>query len=138
MAMESGLSLAFFAVGLATQAGALMLARRSWRRLRRGGRTSGRVVASEAEWISSANGPGREFHFPVVTFKTVMGQEITFRSDTGEGRAKPVGTEVPVLYDPDNPSDATLGSFKALWLIPVVLSLFGMPFLLIGLFGLGG
>lgn len=138
MAGDSGLHWAFLLAGLAVQAGALLLARSSLRRLHAGGRTRGQVVANEEEWVSSASGPGRMFHFPVVSFTTLNGEKRTFRSTTGEGRPKAVGSEVPVLYDPENPSGATLGTFKALWLFPVALSLAGMPFLILGLTGLLG
>jgi hypothetical protein len=138
MVMDSGFHWAFFMAGLAVQAGALLLARSSLRSLRAGGRTRGRVVANEEEWVSSGRGPGRMYHFPVVSFTTLSGEKLTFRSTTGEGRPKAVGSEVTVLYDPENPSGATLGTFKALWLFPVALSLAGMPFLILGMMGLLG
>jgi hypothetical protein len=138
MATDSGFHWAFFMAGLAVQAGALLLARNSLRSLRAGGRARGRVVANEEEWGRMGSGPGRMFHFPVVSFTTLNGEKLTFRSTTGEGRPKAVGSEVTVLYDPENPSGATLGTFTALWFFPVALSLVGMPFLILGLMGLLG
>ena len=51
-----------------------------------------------------------------------------------EGRVR--GSAVRVLYEPQRPQGAELASFRTLWLFPVVTSIFGLPFLGAGLFGL--
>ena len=47
----------------------------------------------------------------------------------------PVGTRVELLYDPANPTDATIKSFTEIWFLPIVLLLLGLPFLLVGIVG---
>jgi hypothetical protein len=47
-----------------------------------------------------------------------------------------VGTPLPVVYDPAQPSRAELATFRSLWLFPLLVSLLGLPFLVAGLVSL--
>jgi hypothetical protein len=135
MAADPGLSWAFVAVGAATQGGALLLLRPTIRLLRAGGDAEGTVVDNEASVVQS-RGPARTFYFPVVQFTTNHGERISFTSRTGSLTARPKGSAVRVLYDPQRPQGEELASFRTLWLFPVLTSAFGLPFLAAGLFGL--
>jgi hypothetical protein len=135
MAADPGLSWAFVAVGMATQGGALLLLRPTLRLLRAGGVAEGTVVDNEASLVQS-RGPARTFYLPIVQFTTKRGERISFTSRTGGLSARPKGSVVRVLYDPQRPQRAELASFRTLWLFPVVTSAFGLTFLAAGLFGL--
>ena len=51
------------------------------------------------------------------------------------GKPLPVGTRVPLLYDPAQPPDAMVNSFAAMWIFPILTLVFGLPFLAIGVSG---
>lgn len=136
MAFDPGLSWAFVAIGVATQGGALLLARRPIRLLRAGGRARGMLLDSEKAMVQANRGPARPFYFPVVSFTTPQGERICFKSSTGQRSAHSKGSDVRVLFDPARPHDAELVSFKTLWLFPTVTAAFGLPFLAAGVIGL--
>ncbi|MDH5285623.1 MAG: DUF3592 domain-containing protein [Betaproteobacteria bacterium] len=126
----------FVAAGAFAQGVALMLARRSAARLSAGGRAMGKVARNEEQLVERSKGAPRTFYFPVVEFDTPQGQSVVFRSDTGRGAPTPVGTPLPVVYDPAQPSRAELATFRSLWLFPLLVSLLGLPFLVAGLVSL--
>jgi uncharacterized protein DUF3592/TIR domain-containing protein len=73
-------------------------------------------------------------YFPVVEFKIAGGRSVTFRSSFGSSPpAHEVGEAVPVLYDPRQPSNATIRSFFVLWGPALGLVFFGAVFGAIGL-----
>lgn len=136
MAADQGLGWALLGAGVATQVIALLLLRRPLRLLRSGGKTRGVVVANEESMHASTGGRPSLFFFPVVEFTTREGRSIRFTSDTGRRVAPPKGSSVRVLYDPNQPYDASLATFSALWMFPLVTSAFGMPFVVAGLVAL--
>jgi hypothetical protein len=136
MASDLGMSLAFVAVGLATQGGALLLARRPIRLLRAGGSARGTVLDNEESMLQSGRGAASKFYFPLIGFTTAKDERIRFTSAIGRGRALPKGSEVRVLYDPAKPDEAELATFKTLWAPSTVTAVFGLPFLAAGLIGL--
>ncbi len=133
---DPGLSWAFVAIGAAAQGGALLLLRRPMRLLRAGGDAQGTVEDNEESLVQSTRGPARTFYFPVVQFTTKRGERISFKSQTGGLTARPKGSAVRVLYDPQRPQEGELATFQTLWLFPVVTAAFGLPFLAAGLFSL--
>lgn len=122
----------FIAAGAFAQGVAPVLARRSFSRLPAGGRAMGKVARNEEQVVERSKGAPRTFHFPVVEFDAPIGESIVFRSDTGRGAPTPVGTVLPVVYDPAQPSRAELATFRSLWLFPLLVALFGLPFLVAG------
>ncbi|WP_204300117.1 DUF3592 domain-containing protein [Actinoplanes campanulatus] len=89
-------------------AGLIVAAVRRWSSLRTltasGRQTTARVVDNQLESWSD----GRTSFRPVVTFQTDSGQEVTTAlADLDGFRSHIIGTEVPVVYDPQKPSDAT-------------------------------
>jgi hypothetical protein len=134
MAFDIGVAWAFVGAGAATQAGAFMLLRRPFRLMRAGGSGNGVVVDSEESMQSATNGgPSSRYFFDVVEFTTRHGRAIRFTSAAGRHVSRAKGSSVRVLYDPDDPNNAELVSFASLWLMPLVTSLFGLPFLIAGL-----
>ena len=68
-------------------------------------RTTGEVVAHEP-FERQARTPRERFRL-VVTFATARGTRVRFRSVPTYGRPPyAIGTQVPVLYDPENPFTA--------------------------------
>ncbi len=71
-------------------------------------------------------------YFPDVKYTTAKGKEITFRSQiTSRADHYKAGDKVRVLYQEDDPKDALIGSFSAIWSIPLI---FGSGGLLVMLF----
>ena len=65
-----------------------------------------------------------------MTFTTLDGRAVSFTSRTGGARRPEDGDQVTVVFDPANAEDAEIYGFAAMWLFPLVLGLFGLPFLL--------
>jgi hypothetical protein len=133
--MDPGLAWSFLGMGLFGQAVALALARRPFRLIRAGGRARGLFLESEGERVSGAHGAARLTYFPTVEFRTARGETIIFASRVGGGRRPVAGAQVDVLYDPECPREAEIVTFQALWVFPVVTSVFSSPFLIVGLLG---
>ena len=76
---------------------------------------------------------GQDRRFPVFQFvDNRTGKVITVHSSVGGGC--PVGAEVDVLYDPENPHNATIKSFEHIWGAICMFNIF--PSVCILLFGL--
>lgn len=131
---DPALGWALVAAGGAGQAVGLVLARRALRELARGGRAVGRIVGHHEAMVERAKGAPRRFHFPVIEFRTASGEVATFRAATGRLAPAPLGTAVPVAYDPQHPARARLATFAATWAFPLLASLASLPFLVAGLF----
>jgi len=70
-------------------------------------------------------------YYPVVDFATSTGERVRFTD--GSGSLPPdyeVGAAVPVLYNPADPHDARLNTWKRIWFVPTLLmGIGGLPFL---------
>lgn len=115
---------------------ALLLARRSLRRLNAGGRAVGRVVSNDEAMVERSKGSPQKFYFPVIEFDSGAAARTTFRSDTGRRLPAPVGDTLPVVFDPSRPTQAKAATFRTLWFFPLLTSAFTLPFLLAGLVAL--
>jgi hypothetical protein len=85
--------------------------------------TRGTVV--DNYWQAFAQGGAA--YVPVVDFQTPEGQTVRFTD--GIGSIPPdyeVGSEVRVLYDPDDVHSARVVSWKRLWLAPTLLTSVGL------------
>ena len=60
---------------------------------------------------------------PIIRYKSITGQEVTFESKYGSSnwKVKP-GDRLEILVSPDNPSDAEVMSFMAQWGLPLVFA----------------
>jgi hypothetical protein len=94
--------------------------------------TEGVVVdfkaASAGSWSSGGNQP-------VVKFYDPDGAPITFTSSAHVGwRFGPSrGEQVRVIYDPDDPTKAAIGSFMLLWFLPTAFLAAGLICVFLGL-----
>lgn len=107
-----------FAVSLLVGAGVI-----AWRQMaliRAGAKTTGTIVGWEKD---------EDSYFPLIEYKRPDGSIISFRSETGWGwRVRPVGSKVPVVYDPGNPSRAEIDRFSYRWLAPIAIALLAVVF----------
>lgn len=71
--------------------------------------------------------------FPVVTFTTAQGKQVTFQSQVSR-RADhyKAGDPVIVLYPPERPQEAVIGGFSALWSLVLILGAGGSLIVLLG------
>jgi hypothetical protein len=87
-----------------------------------------RAEARFAGAVSRVGGNhGGTFLYPAFEFITRSGQSVRFTSSSGStDQPYADGERVSVLYDPDHPEHARLGSFSTVWLIPTVLDAIGI------------
>jgi hypothetical protein len=108
-------------------------------------RSTGQVVAYfdsslAAEVADPKPRPGHLF-FPVIEFRGPGGAPLRFNGGTGGATPQPgLGSKVAVLYARDHPAQAMLDEPQALWGLPLAAAAFGLPLLMLGMFGhrLGG
>jgi hypothetical protein len=65
--------------------------------------------------------------FPVIRFKHLSGEDVTFKSETGDGGETSryrVGQRIAVVYDIDDKLPPMINSFAGVWL-PVILQIVG-------------
>jgi len=101
-------------------------------------RVSGEVV--ELELRGGGAGSRRSYaYYPKIKFTTPAGQQMVFSSSSG---AKPpaykVGEKVEVYYNADDPGGAMVNSFMSLWMISVILAVFGLVIFAVGIKGVRG
>ena len=73
---------------------------------------------------------------PIIRYQPKDGPGITFESHLGSDlSSRPsLGTQVQVLYDPQDPHHASLNLFTDLWVMPLALSLFTIFYWVVLLF----
>jgi hypothetical protein len=137
------LGLTFVAGGLAGLAGSYFTYRFARARLDNWVRTSGVIVALHEVWskhIDALAGKRGEdqvvqtvTYVPEVEFALPSGGTRRFRASVYPNSPDyEVGQQVPVLYNPQNPSQADINAFWNNWLGPIVLLGLGLGFLLSG------
>jgi hypothetical protein len=78
-------------------------------------------------------------YFPKVRFRTAAGREVTFESGAGSGQESwRIGNSIKVRYQRDQPENAEVGSFAALWGLPLLFAVLGIAFLFVGIAVLEG
>jgi hypothetical protein len=83
---------------------------------RRGARTTGSIVDVERRFDPSP-GAGTIYH-PVLEFRTADGAQVRAVASEGSSALPTIGKQVPVLYDPGNPSVAEINTIigRGTWL----------------------
>jgi hypothetical protein len=103
-----------------------------------GRRQKFRARARRAEGLVVGSAGHAGFHsgmlkFPVVEFETESGRLVEFQSSVGSNPPMyRVGQRVSVLYDPDDPKQASIDSFVSRWLAILVPGCMGGIFLFLG------
>ena len=70
-------------------------------------------------------------YFPDVKYTTASGEEVMFRSGvTSRAEHYKPGDKVRVLYKTDDPQDALIGSFSALWAMAIIFTSGGLMVML--------
>jgi hypothetical protein len=119
----------FAIVGLLAMGLAIYLGLQRWNFLERALPVEGTVI----EYYSSTDSDGTTY-YPVVEFKSPeSGTAVTFRHDVGSSHPSySGGALVPVLYDPDNNSEAIIDEGIWNWFGPILISVLGSAFLGLG------
>jgi hypothetical protein len=99
-----------FTIGLGCTSIAVYFIADSWSFVNRASHADGVVVGRKM-------GPGLSEIRPIVTFKTPSGAGFKFQSNVPTKYLErfPIGTRVDVLYDPHDPSKASINSLTDLW-----------------------
>jgi hypothetical protein len=93
----------------------------------------GTVIELERRESTDSDGRSSTMFYPVVEFQTDTGKKIIFHESSGSNPpAYAVGDSTPILYTPENPSEASINSFLSLWLGALIFSFLGSMFSLIG------
>jgi hypothetical protein len=69
--------------------------------------------------------------FPVIRFKHLSGEDVIFKSETGDGGETSryrVGQRIAVVYDVDNRLPPMINSFAGVWLPVFILAFAGLVF----------
>lgn len=113
-------SIVYLCFSVSLFAGAIATAWRSAILVRAGARTTGTIVGWEQD---------EDSYFPRVEYRLPDGSLQSFRSESGWGwRLRPIGSQVPVIYDPENASSAEIDRFAYHWLAPAGIALFAVVF----------
>lgn len=127
-----GATMAFVTlVGAGMLGGGLYLLRRQHRFRATAWTGTGTVTAL----VKPARRRSRNSHavVPVIAFTTPTGEPFEFRSSFASGSTSySIGQQVPILYDPMNPTHAEVNSFWPLWFAPIMLIGLGSIFAVVG------
>lgn len=107
--------------GLALLGGGLYLVNREYELSSIGLPAQGKVVKVIEHTVSK----GGANYYPNVTFNTSQGEIITFEA-TGIVGSYKVGDTADVIYNPQNPHNAEINTFWAMWVIPLIVTLVGL------------
>lgn len=127
------LPLVFLLVGIVLLTKAVRHAQRTRAFLTSARESTGEVIALEETPPQQPGADQDETYRPVVVFTAENGQRVRFESMASSNPPRySVGDQVPVLYDPERPSDARIRSFHDLWFMPALLGGLGLAFTVVG------
>ncbi|MDQ6786496.1 MAG: DUF3592 domain-containing protein [Acidobacteriota bacterium] len=106
--------------GLALLGGGLYMGNREYELAKTGLPAKGSVIKVIEHTLSK----GGANYYPKVTFTTAKGEVITFEA-TGIVGSYKVGDTADVVYSPQNPRNAEINTFAAMWAIPLIVTLVG-------------
>lgn len=112
----------FLFLAFALILGALVGTYTSWNRTQTNIEATGVVISQSENLVPD----GSSTYNPVIEFVAEDGETYTFRSSSSRSDPPPVGEEIAILYDPDDPTFAEEDSFGGLWLGPVILAVLGL------------
>lgn len=100
----------------------------SWQRTQTNVETQGVVV----DLLESRDSDGDRTFRPVIEFVAENGLTYTLQSNFGRSDPPEIGETIGVYYDRDDPNDASESSWLALWLGPLILTVMGSIFVIVG------
>lgn len=78
--------------------------------------------------------PASRGYDPVVEFTVPDGDKVRIKGWVGSNASVfPLGEQVPVRYNPDNPQDAVIDTYWQVWFVPTLFGIIATPFLLVGI-----
>ncbi len=95
--------------------------------------STGEVIALEEVPPQQPGADQLETYRPVVVFTAEGGRQVRFESMASSNPPRySVGDKVPVIYDPERPSEARIHSFHDLWFAPALFGGLGLVFAVLG------
>ena len=79
------------------------------------------------------SGSGGGMYYPVVRFTTDTNEWITEELNIGYSSAKPEGTKIEVIYDPEDPTTVEINGSFQLEVLPRIFVAIGLIGLILGL-----
>jgi len=123
----------FILFGIAVLIGDFLIIRNTVSFLSNSVKANGNVVAM-VQTVYFDKAGSHYTYAPQVSFVDNFGLPTTFTSNVSNNPpAYHVGEKVPVLYDKNNHQNAKINTFFQLWLGPIIMSFFGIIFVLAGL-----
>lgn len=119
--------------GIASLALGVWLFVDSWSLAVRGVQAEGSVVRVEERFERCGSDCGGIFYYPIVRFRPAVGEEVEFRGHRNRQSLYRRDSQVSVLYDPEAPTVARIGTFGVLWAPPLVLGGLGLGLLAFGI-----
>ena len=94
--------------------------------------SKGKVVGFDVKTKKEKNKTSK-MYYPIVSFQDDEGQSIEFKSNTGSNpKSYNVGEMVEVIYKKGNSENASVNGFTSMWLLPIILGVFGLIIFAIG------
>lgn len=76
------------------------------------------------------------YYYPIFEFKDNQNRLIQEKSNVGTGGSMPypVGHKIEIVYEKENPQNASINDFSSNWFLTLILGAFSIVFFLIGFF----
>jgi hypothetical protein len=124
-----------FLLGLSFIVGAIVLCLKKWLRIKKSVKTTGVVVNNETSLGMAQHGatPRSTLYKPTVRFQTTDGRTVDYTPKVSTSYNNySVGENVPVYYNPQQPSEAIVGTTFHLWFIFLLFGFVGGVFAFVG------
>jgi len=130
--MKWAVLLIFGTIGLAALIGGTLWGLESYPIIQANVSTQGTVVD---QYQNKNEVTSEVIYYPVIEFSTTGAEKVRFRSSMGSAGAPAydTGTLIDILYDPRNPMNAMIGSFKQLMMGPVITGGVGLVITLLSI-----
>ena len=80
------------------------------------------------------DGRNTTMYAAIIEFKTLNGKLIRFENPSSSNRKPKLGKEVKILYFEDQPEKAKVDSIFQLYILPVIVVLFGIGMILLAIY----
>jgi len=98
---------------------------------------SGETVTGTVSTFEVSNSDDSTTYCPVITFRTKRGESVEYHANVcSSPPSHDVGEKVEVVYDPENIKHVQMNGFWSKYVGVFVLAVIGLPFFLLGAWGL--